>query len=90
MESSRMGFEHRIVLVIGPFVCKDKIWISKSNPLNLKVNIFLASVISILPFGILNNKPPNQQSRKSNNAFDNQCYITFLDVKRSKGNIILH
>lgn len=81
MESSKVDFEHRRGLALGAFACMNKIWTSKSIPLSLNVNIFQASVLSILLYGC-ESWVIDPKMETEINAFANECYRTFLGIKR--------
>ena len=80
MKSSRTDFEHRRGLAWGAFTCLTKIWEAKNIPVKLKVNIFKASVLSILLYGceswIIDGKLESDI-----NVFANTCYRAMLGIK---------
>ena len=81
MQSSNVDFEHTRGLAWRAYSSLDKIWKSKQTPLRLKVEIFQASVISILLYGCESWTVDNQLESKIN-SFAMTCYRSFLGVKR--------
>ena len=81
MESTVTDYQHRRGLAIRAYVCLNKIWQSKNTPLRLKVEIFQASVISILLYGCESWIVDNQLESEIN-TFAMACYRSFMGVKR--------
>ena len=81
MKSTESDFERRRGLAYGAWNSMEKIWSAKHIPIKLKVNIFDASVLSILLYGcetwIIT---PKLEQRI--NSFATNCYRQMLNIKR--------
>ena len=80
MKSTRTDFDHRRGMAWGAFTCLTKIWEAKHIPIGLKINIYRASVLSVLLYGceswIVDGKLESDI-----NVFANSCYRTMLGIK---------
>lgn len=81
MASTALDFEHRNGQAWSAYNKLRKIWEAQHIPINLKVNIFQASVISILLYGC-ESWIVDATLEARINSFAMNCYRSFLNVKR--------
>jgi Reverse transcriptase (RNA-dependent DNA polymerase) len=82
MQSTEADFERRKGLAYGAWTSMAKIWKATHVPLKLKVNIFDASVVSILLYGCESWIVTPKIEQKINVVATN-CYRNMLNIKRS-------
>ena len=82
MESTESDFKRRKGLSYGAWNIMEKIWTAKHVRIELKINIFEASVLSILLYGC-ESWIITPQLEKKINSFATECYRRMLNIKRT-------
>jgi hypothetical protein len=82
MESTESDFKRRKGLAYGTWNSMEKIWTAKHVRIELKINIFEASVLSILLYGC-ESWIITPQLEKKINSFATECYRRMLNIKRT-------
>ena len=81
MQSTESDFKRRKALAHGAWKSMEKIWTAKHVKIELKINIFEASVLSILLYGCESWIITPQIEQKVN-SFATECYRRMLNIKR--------